>query len=1413
MKSRLFLSLLFAFIYSGYYSQTYSMCVGTSSTAASTGTIYDSGGPSGNYLNNQSCSFTINTGCTGTISLNFSSFSTESCCDFLSIYSGSTTAAPLIGSYSGGTAPTGIISTSGRLLLVWYTDGSVVSSGFTATWTSTLSGTTPPVANFSMNLNPPLNTPFQFTDLTSNNPYQWFWQFGDGTTSTAQHPMKTYTTSGVKSVTLTATNCSTMSTLVQSLTVQPAPTISTTPSSLSGSTTCGGTVTVPLTLYNTGSGALTYNLSGSTGTTTQVKVLAITNFVDMTTEYPNTIAAINSYFTNYTLTTHSLTSVSAFTTALVGMNVLLIPEQEYYFGGFMQTYSTSINNFVSAGGTAILCSAGNLNQINDVGLFTCTSISLSSTTVTVVDTMSNIMTTLPMGSINAPNATWYSTFTNSGNTDYVKYFTSNVVTKRNIGSGRAIYIGFDYYNYDNNISKIIANSVKSSVGQAGWASTSSSSGSIAPSSSVVITYTFNSANLSAGVYTQNIVVQTNDPLTPTLSIPATFTIVGSASASTSPSCLLFGSIMQNTQKTDSLTLFNNGCATMTVSAMSTSNPAFIFSPAPTFTVGAFSTRKVYVTFSPVLTGSYSANLIITNNGGTQTVCLTGNATAAPSISVSPTSFSMSLPACNSTQTVLLNIFNTGASNLNYNVSGGSSSASVSVLAITNFVDMGTEYPNTISALNSYFTNYSLTQHSLTSVSGFQAALTGIKVLLIPEQETYISGFMQTYSTTINNFVNGGGIAIICGTYDYDQINDIGLFNSTTYNTAPIGMNMNVLDTTDAITKTLPLVITSQNATTYRTFTNSGNTDLILYNGQTVVTKRTIGLGKAIYLAYDYYAYDVNAAKLIANSVKSANASVSWLSGGGTTGTLTPGNSTTLTYTFNTGNLTAGTYTYNILINSNDPLVPTYTVPVTLTVGSNPCANFIFTNLNNCTGIVTFTQNVANPVTSYSWNFGNGNTSTAANPTNMYTGPGTYTVSLTACNGSTCSTISKTLTITNVGGPVSAACTPSFTSFSNSHGIMNVTFNTINKTSGYAFEGYMDFSCTNQTTLTLGSTYLLNVSTSPSNYENVNVYIDFDNNGVFAFSELILSTYNKLVTHTLNFTPPSTAVLNTPLRMRVIDESYFYTINSGCYTPGYGQVEDYAVRIQPNNVPPVANFNFNVNQCAGTVSFSDNSTNNPTSWTWNFGDGGASSQQNPVHTYTAGGTYTVTLIATNAYGSSFQTKTVTVNPLAFTAGYTGSLLLNSPISFTTNYSTGSVYTWNFGDGNSSGSQSPVHTYTAFGTYTVSLTIVAAGCVNTRTFVIVINDAVGVNNYAGEMYSLNIYPNPFNKHTLIKLYMSEKSQVKIELINTLGKVIRKMTDTELSSGEHKLEISDIAAGIYYLKVTSGESTRTFKLISVY
>lgn len=144
---------------------------------------------------------------------------------------------------------------------------------------------------------------------------------------------------------------------------------------------------------------------------------------------------------------------------------------------------------------------------------------------------------------------------------------------------------------------------------------------------------------------------------------------------------------------------------------------------------------------------------------------------------------------------------------------------------------------------------------------------------------------------------------------------------------------------------------------------------------------------------------------------------------------------------------------------------------------------------------------------------------------------------------------------------------------------------------------------------------------------------------------------------------------------------------------------------------VANFSSDVTTGCGTaaVNFIDQSTGNPTSWLWDFGDGSTSTQQNPTHIYLTPGSYTVKLTATNIGGSDPETKTnyITVFPLPI-ADFSQDDTIGC-IPFTVNFTDLSnsspsnivSWLWNFGDGNNSTQNNPSHTYTFPGTYSVSL----------------------------------------------------------------------------------------------------------------
>jgi subtilisin family serine protease len=171
---------------------------------------------------------------------------------------------------------------------------------------------------------------------------------------------------------------------------------------------------------------------------------------------------------------------------------------------------------------------------------------------------------------------------------------------------------------------------------------------------------------------------------------------------------------------------------------------------------------------------------------------------------------------------------------------------------------------------------------------------------------------------------------------------------------------------------------------------------------------------------------------------------------------------------------------------------------------------------------------------------------------------------------------------------------------------------------------------------------------------------------------------------------------------------------------------------PPNQAPTAAFTFSCTYLDCT--FTDGSTDSDgsiASRSWTFGDGGASTETNPSHSFASAGSYTVELTVTDndgATNSTSQSVTVSAPPgpppgppppdnQAPVANFTYSCTdLVCTFTDASSDSDGNVasWSWNFGDGTSSTASSPSHTFAAAGTYTVQLTVTDnAGATNTTS----------------------------------------------------------------------------------------------------
>lgn len=110
-------------------------CSGTTVLTAPSGTISDGSGVS-DYTNRTNCRWLIQPPGATYVTLTFNSFTTETNYDFVRIYNGTTTSAPLLGSYSGTNLPPSITASSGKMLIVFTSDSSITQAGWQASYTS-----------------------------------------------------------------------------------------------------------------------------------------------------------------------------------------------------------------------------------------------------------------------------------------------------------------------------------------------------------------------------------------------------------------------------------------------------------------------------------------------------------------------------------------------------------------------------------------------------------------------------------------------------------------------------------------------------------------------------------------------------------------------------------------------------------------------------------------------------------------------------------------------------------------------------------------------------------------------------------------------------------------------------------------------------------------------------------------------------------------------------------------------------------------------------------------------------------------------------------------------------------------------------------------------------------------------------
>ncbi len=375
-----------------------------------------------------------------------------------------------------------------------------------------------------------------------------------------------------------------------------------------------------------------------------------------------------------------------------------------------------------------------------------------------------------------------------------------------------------------------------------------------------------------------------------------------------------------------------------------------------------------------------------------------------------------------------------------------------------------------------------------------------------------------------------------------------------------------------------------------------------------------------------------------------------------------------------------------------------------------------------------------------WTFGDGSSSTLTSPTHVYTTAGTYNVSLTVSNDTCSNSYSQTIKVIDE----KAAFTANDSIVCHNQ---NLTFTVqgINATNIAAWQWSFGDGATSALHPTATHSY------SVSGIYNVSLAIR-DLLGCTDTAYLPVRAYSPvadfsplqpvaclLPTNLIGFTNLSTAETAHP----IVKWKWSYgdgTLDSSGTLPyqhSYTATGNYTVSLmvtdntgctdivtKPGAViisqPKAAFFSLDTMVCTGKpIQFTNTTTGNNPTYSWDFGDGTTTATDNPAHNYPGIGTYSVALFATDQYGCKDSIAKPDYISIFFPkAKFTVSDSMSTcPPLLVNFYNASSDYTsltWDFGDGASSTLTSPSHFYTKPGIYIATVTVKGpSGCTDVAT----------------------------------------------------------------------------------------------------
>ena len=444
----------------------------------------------------------------------------------------------------------------------------------------------------------------------------------------------------------------------------------------------------------------------------------------------------------------------------------------------------------------------------------------------------------------------------------------------------------------------------------------------------------------------------------------------------------------------------------------------------------------------------------------------------------------------------------------------------------------------------------------------------------------------------------------------------------------------------------------------------------------------------------------------------------------------------------------GIYTVNLIVFGSNGQIDSSSQ--TITVVDNPVSDFSVSQTTGCAldNSFQFTNTSVNAI-SYIWDFGDGTSSLDPNPAHTYINAGTYNVKLIATSLYGCQDIQiKNSLLTIYAKPV-VNFTSNSTSTCNVNSTFNFTDNTVGSNSwSWTFGNGVSSTVQNPThqysstgnysvTLIAGNSNGCYDTLSQSNFINIGStlvpsFTASDTNGCAQTAIQFNATTPNATSWSWDFGDGSTANVKFPNHTYNNPGQYTITLtvttSSGC---NGSVVKSQYIKIDPKPIPA-----FSLVQDTGCAPFTIQTINTSVganSYLWTMGNT-TSDLFEPTRTYTAGGSYPISLTAISQNGCSDSIRIApAVRVLEIDAQFRGSPKTGCPgmtVQFTnTSVQTNIVsYLWLFGDGTSSTLQNPTHTYNAIGMYPITLIITNSfGCIDTTVRYNYINVVDPTTNY--------------------------------------------------------------------------------------